>query len=178
MECSRCGKCCKSPKAKFRYSPDNLRFYRYHGLEGEVVGGFVEFAIGNDCQHLTAEGCSIYEDRPNICKDYYCKTGEKVKLSVFERLMLNDTLPAQGDITTIRIVRQLREDLSFSEEEHKQLKFQEEDGMVHWDEAVSIEKDVEIGDKAHEIIVKAFEQLSQKEAFTEAHLKVYDKFIE
>ena len=42
-------------------------------------------------------------------------------LSVKGRLMLLGILPAEGDLTTIRIVRELREGLSFSETEHKQL---------------------------------------------------------
>jgi len=44
-----------------------------------------------------------------------------MKLSVFERMILLNTLPAEGDLTTLKIVRGLRESLSFTEEEHAAL---------------------------------------------------------
>lgn len=44
-------------------------------------------------------------------------------LSVFERLILLNILPTNGDILTIRTKRKLREDLSFSEGEHQSLQF-------------------------------------------------------
>jgi len=46
-----------------------------------------------------------------------------MKLTVQERVVLVTILPAEGDYTTIKLVRKLRESLSFSEEEHKQLNF-------------------------------------------------------
>ena len=101
-----------------------------------------------------------------------------MELSVFERLTLLNVLPAQGDITTIRIVRQLREDLSFSEDEHEQLNFKAEDDVTMWNPEADVVKDVEFGEKAREVVVKAFEKLGDNEAFTEQHLAVYDRFME
>lgn len=46
-----------------------------------------------------------------------------MKLTIPERLVLVTILPAEGDYTTLKLVRKLRESLSFSEEEHKQLNF-------------------------------------------------------
>ena len=46
-----------------------------------------------------------------------------MKLTVPERLILVNILPAESDYTTLKLVRKLRESLSFSEEEHKQLNF-------------------------------------------------------
>lgn len=42
-----------------------------------------------------------------------------MKLTILERTKLLDVLPPQGDILTIKILRKLRETLSFSEEELK-----------------------------------------------------------
>jgi len=44
-----------------------------------------------------------------------------MKLRTYERLLLLNVLPREGDLTMIRIVRQLREALSFTEEEHAAL---------------------------------------------------------
>ena len=74
-----------------------------------------------------------------------------MNLNVLERLLLLNHLPKEGDITTIKLVRKLRESLSFSEDEHKKLKFAEQEGRVTWQE--NIEKDVYIGAKTQEIIV-------------------------
>ena len=46
-----------------------------------------------------------------------------MKLTIPERLVLITILPAEGDYTTLKLVRKLKESLSFSEEEHKQLNF-------------------------------------------------------
>jgi len=41
-----------------------------------------------------------------------------MELTIAERFVLLNMLPQQGDITTVKIVRRLREALSFSEQEH------------------------------------------------------------
>lgn len=99
-----------------------------------------------------------------------------MELSVFERLMLLNVLPAKGDITTIRIRRELRENLSFSEEEHERLKFTNDDEGIHWEAGVDIVKEVDIGEKAKEVIVKEMDALAEAGQFTEDHLDIYDRF--
>lgn len=47
----------------------------------------------------------------------------KVKLQVVERINLLQILPREGDFLTLKIVRQLRESLSFKDAEHDKLKF-------------------------------------------------------
>jgi len=47
-----------------------------------------------------------------------------VKLTPFERLTLLNILPPEGDLSAIKIQRQLRESLSFSEAEHAKLGIQ------------------------------------------------------
>ena len=32
----------------------------------------IQKASGAVCRNCTAAGCAIYEDRPNVCRDYYC----------------------------------------------------------------------------------------------------------
>lgn len=46
-----------------------------------------------------------------------------MKLNVLERLLLLQLLPESGNLTTITIVRKLRESLSFNEDEHEILQF-------------------------------------------------------
>jgi len=96
-------------------------------------------------------------------------------LTVLERLILLNVLPSEGDITTVRIMRELREALSFDEEEYERLQFQEQDGRMAWVDDGST-KDVTFGAKAHSLIVEQLTSLSDKGKLTEQHLPVCDKF--
>lgn len=59
----------------------------------------------------------------------------KVKLSVLNRLSLLGLLRDCGDLTSLKILRELREELGFTEEQHVLLKFQQlPGGKVKWDE--------------------------------------------
>lgn len=99
-------------------------------------------------------------------------------LSTFDRLILLNTLPKEGDITTLRIIRKLREDLSFSEEEHKALAFKQEGGKMMWQSEADKLKEVEVGDKAKEIIRNRLKELNEQKKLTEEHLPLYEKFVE
>ncbi|MFH1605036.1 MAG: hypothetical protein ABIH03_14150 [Pseudomonadota bacterium] len=98
-------------------------------------------------------------------------------LSVKSRLMLLGILPAEGNLTTIRIVRELREGLSFSETEHKQLKFRVDGGMMSWDEKAKVpDKVLDIGPKAAEVIREALGKLDKDQKLTADHLELVDLF--
>jgi hypothetical protein len=99
-------------------------------------------------------------------------------LSVVERLTLLSILPEQGNLTIIKIVARLREELSFDEQEHAKLNFRpSDDGQrVQWDITGSMEKDVEIGPKALGVVYDALKALDDKEALTAQHLSLCEKF--
>ena len=99
-------------------------------------------------------------------------------LSVVERLTLLGILPEQGNLTTIKIVARLREELSFDEQEHAKLNFRpSDDGQrVQWDIIGSMEKDVEIGPKALGVVHDALKVLDDKETLTAQHLSLCEKF--
>lgn len=100
-----------------------------------------------------------------------------MKFSVFERITLLNILPQEGDFLTIKIIRKLREELSFSEQEHKALEIKIEDGRVYWKPDAATEKDIKIKDKATEIIVNALKDLDAKKKITDGCLSLYEKFI-
>lgn len=163
---------------KFAYSPDNEKFYSYHGLVGRRVGEYIEFDIGRDCDHLTENGCAIYDERPQICRDHTCDDGGNMELSIRERITLLNTLPHKGSFTTLRILRQLLEDLSFSEAEHKVLKFKDDpvNGQVHWDAKGDKPKEFKFGELARKLIRDALEKASESDQAHVGHLELWDKF--
>ena len=100
-----------------------------------------------------------------------------MELTVGDRLVILSILPIENDITTLRVLQELKKSLSFSEEEHKQLEFKQEEDRVVWNE-VEIKKDIEIGDTAGNIIRSAFRDLNNKKKLREEHIPLYEKFVE
>ena len=98
-------------------------------------------------------------------------------LTIKERLLLLSVLPREGDITTLRVVRQMREALSFSEEEHVKLGIVFEGDQVKWNPEVPQETDVAFGKKASEIAAKTLKKLSDDRTLHEDYLSLWDKFV-
>ena len=100
-----------------------------------------------------------------------------MELGIRDRLLLLMLLPEHGDLDTIRIIHDLRANLSFSEKEHKDWNLQkDEDGTYTWDKN-NANKDIEIGAKASEIVSTELNKLSEQGRVTEKHLGLFNKFI-
>lgn len=102
-----------------------------------------------------------------------------MRLNVLERFGVLGILPAEGSFVSLKIVRKLREDLSFSEEEIKALNMREEDGNIKWDRALEDPsgKEIAIGEKATDLIVEALKKLDREQKLTDQHYSLYEKFI-
>lgn len=100
-----------------------------------------------------------------------------MKLGVFDRLILLNILPKEGDFTTLKIIRQMREDLSFSEAEHKALEFKFEEQNVQWRQGADKPKDINFGDKAIAIIKEVLKKLNDDKKLSDQHYSLYEKFI-
>ena len=101
-----------------------------------------------------------------------------MELGVFERLILLNILPKEGDFTTLKIVRKMREGLSFTEEEHKALEFKQEDeGRVLWKQDADKPKEISIAEKATDIIVEVLKKLNDNKKLQDQHYSLYEKFI-
>jgi len=101
-----------------------------------------------------------------------------MKLDVRERLVLLSVLPQEGSFITLKVVRKLREDLSFNEEEIKQYNFVQGEGTVTWDDNAEQTKEIEIGEKATDIIVDALKKLDEQKQLKLEHCSLYEKFVE
>ena len=93
MMCKQCGTCCSSAFLALVNVPaddDNqeiARWLKYHGCEpmrypggnGEVLA--VKIPI--PCEHLSSDPgtgqavCLIYENRPKVCINYFCKKAKE-----------------------------------------------------------------------------------------------------
>lgn len=99
-----------------------------------------------------------------------------MELSIRERIMLLGILPQEGKVITLKIVKQLKDDLGFSEQEIKDNEIVEAEGTVKWKE-VGYLKEVSIGEKATDVIADAFKKLDDDGKMQVQFLDVYDKFV-
>jgi hypothetical protein len=103
-------------------------------------------------------------------------------LTIAERLNLLTVLPEKGDLSTLKIVREIREALSFTEQEHKQYKIVAEDqggGLIswQWDAAFNdVQVEIKFGPKMAGLALRQLEQLDKEERLEERHLSLCEKF--
>jgi hypothetical protein len=105
-----------------------------------------------------------------------------MKLSIGERYILGELLPKEGSFKTLKILRNLREALSYSEEDIKTYKMTEEPDTaggitLRWDVTVP-DAEIEIGAQANAIIVESLAKLDAAGKITNREFGLYEKFIE
>ena len=99
------------------------------------------------------------------------------ELGVKERLQLLTILPVEGDALTLRIVQDLRRELSFSEEETAELKLVTSGQTVNWDETEDKPKAVAMGPKALGLIRERLSELSEAKKLLLDYLPLYERFV-
>ena len=102
------------------------------------------------------------------------------KISVGERMTLLGVLPKEGNFATLKVVRKLQEELSFSEEEFKKYGIVQEKDQIRWNPDVDSkeQKDVQIGEKAADIIRDALVELDSTNKLNQQLITLYEKFVE
>ncbi len=107
-----------------------------------------------------------------------------MKLNIPERLALLGVLPQQGNAATLRVIRELQSELSFSEEETEHFSItnhQLPDGRatINWNPELTKEtKDIKIGKTAKKTIIRQLERLDRTEQLHVSMMPIYDMFIE
>lgn len=100
-------------------------------------------------------------------------------LTIFERLSLLSILPEEGSVVTLKVIRDLKDELGLSEHEIKDA------GLVQKGNAFSISteargtrKAISVGETARRLIVDHLEQLSKNEKLSMDCLPLYERFVE
>lgn len=126
-----------------------------------------------DMQYCHAACHTAYERQRKIKKE-----NKKMILTTLERLLLLNILPKEGDFTTIKIVRKLREALSFTEEEHAVRKFNTSpEGNTTWTLGTPDAVEISIGEKAADMIVVELKKLNDEKKLSEQTFSLYEKFV-
>lgn len=97
-------------------------------------------------------------------------------VNFLERVLILQLLPAENNILDLRIVVDLKRKLAASEEEIKEFNIKGEEGRVSWDK--DFETEIEVGDRAKEIIKGALMKLDEDSKLTDQYLTLVDKFID
>jgi len=97
--------------------------------------------------------------------------------TIKDRLLLLGLLPKEGNILTLKVIRKLRENLSFSEEELAEYKFVQDEGRINWTEPEKPTRDIQIGKEGKKIIKEALKELDKQKKLTEDHIDLYEKYV-
>ncbi len=98
-------------------------------------------------------------------------------LKVSERILLLQVLPREGNYANMKILSELRLNLSYSEDEQKkwEIDVDEENQMVSWEE--NGEADIPIGEKATGIIIDELRKLDSENKISVQAIPIYERFI-
>lgn len=106
-----------------------------------------------------------------------------MKLTVSERFVLLGILPPEGNFVTLRVIRELQKNLSFSEEEIKdysiKIGFDKGTSTAKWDVVKgNVAKEVKIGEMATQLIVDQLKKLDKEKRLKPIMMTIYEKFVE
>lgn len=77
-DCNNCSKCCRNFFLPIKnFSDDVKRWIEFHGISVVRIKDQDYLKINNPCENLKDDKCSIYEDRPDVCRVYDCKDNQE-----------------------------------------------------------------------------------------------------
>lgn len=98
--------------------------------------------------------------------------------TVKERLLLLNALPCNsGSVIFVRIIKQFRDALSFSEQEAEMLKFSFAENQTTWEDD-GTQKEIEVGPKVLDFIKSGLQRIDSQERVTEDLLPLFDRFVD
>ena len=103
-----------------------------------------------------------------------------MELNILERITALSILPKEGSYATLKVLRDLQMALSLKEEEYKEfgVKEDKETGQVTWNVKGQEQREIEIGEKASDLIKDALKKLNDEKKLTAQHMSLYEKFID
>jgi len=101
-------------------------------------------------------------------------------MGLLERIELLNLLPREGNAITLKVLRDLNDELGLTEAELKKAKVVTDGPRLQWDvkAALTMDKDITVGPKALEIIKDALNTLETKGKLGLSHLGLYERFVE
>lgn len=83
-----------------------------------------------------------------------------------------------GNMVSLRDVRTFREDVALTDEEQKTVNLRHTDsGDLQWDEPVPIIRDIDVPDRAKELVAASLVKMDEAGGLSLDHLELYDLFV-
>lgn len=102
----------------------------------------------------------------------------KFKLNIPERIVLMQILPRENNFVTLKIIRDLNGILGIQENEFKKYGIVQKGDSVNWNEKAIEEIEIEIGERAEDIIIESLKGLNDQKRLEQKHFSLYEKFVE
>lgn len=104
-----------------------------------------------------------------------------MKLNIGERYRVAQLLPEKSNFETLKILRDLKGELSPSEKEKKKcnIRREQEGGEIFlkWDDE-EYAKEIKFGETTTAMIVKKLKKLEDEESLIDVDISIYEKFVE
>jgi hypothetical protein len=100
-----------------------------------------------------------------------------IKLNVLERIKIMDLLPKEGNLIYWKILKGLKEKVSFTEDELIAYGIKAVDGKVFWNPQQDSSKDFELTDAEKSLITETFKKLNEQNKITEEIVSLAEKFL-
>lgn len=102
-----------------------------------------------------------------------------MELTIRERFKLMAVVPEQGDIMTLKAVRELRESLIPTEDEETFYDIQKVEGMVYWnDQKEPLSVDIELSKRATTVVQETLAKCSEDKTLPLDLLELYEQVCE
>lgn len=98
-------------------------------------------------------------------------------LSVKERIVISNILPKQSSFMDYGILQDLKQDLSFSEDERERMEMKQDGDYVIWNQEKEEKKNIKIGKRGIEIIISSLKRLDEENKIDNHNADVYKRFV-
>ena len=104
-----------------------------------------------------------------------------MKLTILDRILMMNILPAESDFVTLKMVKELKDKLSFTDKEIKNYEIKTTNnkqgkGQITWTaKALETTEDIKIVHSERELIIEQLEKLDKDKKANLHHVELYDK---
>ena len=97
-----------------------------------------------------------------------------MELKVMDRVLLRQLLPIQGNIITLKIVKDALDTLDFTKDEIESLNFVQEGQNLKWDSTKDQPKEIVLSSLAIDMIKKELRTLEEQQKLKLEQMNIYD----
>ena len=99
-----------------------------------------------------------------------------MKLNILQRILIFSILPKEGTLLTMKILKDLKDKIVFSEEEIKESELRIEDNQYFWNPTKIVDIEFDITEGESKLVVDGLKELDRQGKITEQYLKLCELF--